>query len=284
MKLAALLLALLAPLSAAAQELVVGTLNVESAADTSPFAVGRVMDRAGFADVWALQEVESLETLTEYTVAAASIAGRASFPRVISESGEITAQHRKSDHLGLVYNSSRLRQVETVELHGLRSTPGPGRLGDADWSLRGALFLRLQDRRTGTEFYVGTVHLKCCGEGRETRAHQARILADWVEQQDVPVIIAGDVNIPVEPGETETDSEAFQTLLSTMTWMAPTNPVPTQCSPRFRSMLDHVFVHLGPNLEPIDATIAETEEVFCEAEVEGGPDHRPVLARFELRK
>ena len=65
--------------------------------------------------------------------------------------------------------------------------------------------------------------------------------------------------------------------------MAPTNPVPTQCSERFGSMLDHVFVRPGPNLEPIDATIAETNEAFCAAEADGGPDHRPVMARFELR-
>lgn len=279
-----ILAATLAASPVAAQELVVATLNVESASDTDPRAVARLIRESDFADVWALQEVDSLESLTEYTVAAASTGRRASFRRIIPESGAITSQHRKNDYLGLVYNSSRLRQVETVELHGIRSVPGIGRLGEAEWDLRGALFLRLQDRDTGVEFYVGNVHLKCCGDdGTATRAYQATILKDWVAGQDTPVIPVGDFNIPVQPDEDGSTSDAFQTLSSEMTWIRPENPMATQCSDGFDSMLDHVFVRPGPNLDPIDVRILEEDDAFCEAESTGRPDHRPLVARFELR-
>ena len=188
---------------AQSRELTIGTLNTESASDTLAFSVAGTIRDAGFADVWALQEVEGLDALEEFTVAAASAGRRSSFRYVMSESGVIASMHRKNDFLGFVYNSSRLRQVETVELHGIRSTPGAGRLGDAEWRLRGALFMRFQDRDTRAEFYIGNVHLKCCGDGAATRAHQVSIINQWIERSDVPVILTGDFNIPIEPDAEE---------------------------------------------------------------------------------
>lgn len=276
---------IIASSAAHAQDLIVGTLNTESSADTTEFHVSQVIQRAGFVDVWALQEVEDFAALEEYTVAAGAAPGRKSFRYVGSESGEVNAMHRKNDLLGLVYNSSRLRQVETIELHGIRSIPGPGRLGEADWQLRGALLVRFQDRNTAAEFYVGNVHLKCCGgDGITTRAHQAEILKEWVERQTVPVILTGDFNIPVQPTSTSgSTSNAFQTLASALDWVRPENPIKTQCSPSFNSMLDHFFVKDGPNLDVIDVNILETQASYCDDEETGGPDHRPLLAKFILR-
>lgn len=273
----------IAPSFACSQELVVGTLNTESGADTNVFSVSQTIQRAGFVDVWAFQEVEDTEALIEYTVAAGAAPGRKSFRYVQSESGEINSQHRKHDLLGLVYNSTRLRQVETVEVHGIRSEPGTGRLGEPDWGLRGALFLRLQDKSTGVEFYVGNVHLKCCGDGVTTRAHQAELLKQWIERSDVPVILTGDFNIPVSPSSpTGSTSAAFATLASVMTWERPKNPVKTQCSPSFDSMLDHFFISEGPNLTTVDVEILETSPGYCSDEENGGPDHRPLIGRFAL--
>lgn len=273
------------PTIAFGQELVVGTFNTESASDTSVFNVSKTIRKSGFVDVWALQEVEDLDALTEYTVAAGSAGNRKSFRRIMSESGEISSQHRKSDYIGLIYNSSRLRHVETVELHGIRSVPGLGRLGDPDWKLRGALIARFQDRGTGAEFYVGNVHLKCCsGDGVLIRAHQAELLKQWVQRSDVPVILTGDFNIPVAPSSTSgaPGSAAFSTLTSAMEWLRPSNPIKTQCSPNFNSMLDHFFLKEGPNIDVIDIEIRETLPIYCADEQNGGADHRPVIGRFSL--
>ena len=171
----------------------IGTFNTESSSDTQPFKVAEIIRAAGKTDVWALQEVASVDAAIEYTVAAGAVSNRKSFRYVVSESGEISAPHRRNDLLAIVYNSSDLRHVETIELHGIRSDPGTGRLGVSNWRLRGALFLRLQHMDTGIEFYVGNVHLKCCGDaGPSIRAHQAEILRQWIDRSDVPVVLVGD--------------------------------------------------------------------------------------------
>ncbi|WP_171231027.1 hypothetical protein [Ruegeria sp. HKCCA6707] len=273
--------------SAYAQDFSVGTLNTESASDTQPFMVSRTIRGVGKVDVWALQEVAGISAVEEYTVAAGAVGRRSSYRAIVSESGTISQQHRRDDQLAIVYNSSRFRQVENVELHGIRSKPGAigGRLGEPDWNLRGALFIRLQDKDTGVEFYVGNVHLKCCGDGKNTRAHQAEIIKAWIERSDVQVILTGDFNIPVQPSSADgnQDSDAFKTLESVMTWERPQNPIKTQCSDDFDSMLDHFFLKEGPNINTIDVTIYETESAYCDAEKVGGPDHRPVVAKFSIQ-
>ncbi|WP_171100097.1 hypothetical protein [Ruegeria sp. HKCCD7255] len=273
--------------SAHAQDFSVGTLNTESASDTQPFMVSRTIRGVGKVDVWALQEVAGLSAVEEYTVAAGAVGRRSSYRAIVSESGTISQQHRRDDQLAIVYNSSRFRQVENVELHGIRSKPGAigGRLGEPDWNLRGALFIRLQDKDTGVEFYVGNVHLKCCGDSKNTRAHQAEIIKAWIERSDVQVILTGDFNIPVQPSSADgnQNSDAFKTLESVMTWERPQNPIKTQCSEDFDSMLDHFFIKEGPNIGTIDVAIHETESAFCDAEKVGGPDHRPVVAQFSIQ-
>ena len=236
-------------------------------------------------DVWAFQEVASIEAAEEYTVAAGAVGNRKSFRFVVSESGEINQPHRRNDLLAIVYNSSDLRQVETLELHSIRSEPGAGRLGRANWRLRGALFLRLQHKATGEEFYVGNVHLKCCGSpGPTIRAHQAALLKEWVESQDVPVILTGDFNIPVAPSSANGNpsSDAFTTLEEAMEWLRPDNPVKTQCNPSFDSMLDHVFFKEGPKITAGAVRILEIQPQYCDLDSEGFPDHRPLVATFEF--
>ncbi len=285
MRYIATVLILFLAVSASAEEIKVGTLNTESGSDTQPFMVAQLIRKIGRIDVWAFQEVASVNAAIEYTVAAGAAGGRKSYRYVVSESGEINAPHRQHDLLAIVYNSSRLRQVETVELHGIRSRPGSGRLGETSWGLRGALLLRLQDRDTGNEFYVGNVHLKCCGgSGPATRAHQAQIIHDWVQQSDVPVIFVGDFNIPVDPASANgnQNSDAFTTLEQAMTWLRPSNPIKTQCSPSFNSMLDHVFFKDGPKITAQGVQVKETQAEYCQLDGEGFPDHRPLVATFDL--
>ena len=58
-----------------------------------------------------------------------------------------------------------------------------------------------------------------------------------------PIILVGDLNIPVVPGSTAADqtSRAFENLNAALTWLAPSNPVRTGCHEGFNSMLDLVF-------------------------------------------
>ena len=169
-------------------------------------------------------------------------------------------------------------------MHGIRSKPGTGRLGKPDWHLRGALFVRLQDMTTGVEFYVGNVHLKCCGSGAGIRAHQAEIIREWISRADVPVILTGDFNIPVAPTSATGNqgSAAFTTLEQVATWLRPSNPVKTQCSPNFDSMLDLFFLTDGPNISMNRVAVRETDPSYCDLDAKGYADHRPVVATFDI--
>lgn len=285
MRLIIFALALFVSTAAQAETLTIGTFNTESGSDTQPYKVAETIRGIGPVDVLAFQEVADINAAVEFTVAVGAVGNRKSYRYVISESGENGQQHRRHDFLVIVYNSSRFRQVETVELHGIRSKPGAGRLGNPDWHLRGALFVRLQDTVTGIEFYVGNIHLKCCsGGGITTRAHQAEIIREWISRANVPVILTGDFNIPVDPASATGNqgSAAFTTLEQVATWLRPSNPIKTQCGPSFNSMLDLFFVTDGPNITIDDVEVREVDPSYCDAEGEGYADHRPVVATFDI--
>ena len=263
----------------------VATFNTESAADTHWFEVATTIRDAGRVDVWLLQEVESEQAAARYAEAAAAWGGN-SYRFVVSESGANISPHRSNDHLAVVYNSTKLRHIETVELHSVRSVPGDGPFGEPKWRLRGALFVRLYDRSTNVEFYVGNVHLKCCDAGKDTRTHQTKLLRNWVDRSDVPVILAGDFNISISPQAENSNlsSTAFTNLNDAMTWLRPTNPTKTQCSPRYNSMLDHFFLKAQNSVTVKVVEILQPDPAYCDAEAHGGADHRPVLGAFTFGK
>jgi endonuclease/exonuclease/phosphatase family metal-dependent hydrolase len=99
----------------------------------------------------------------------------------------------------IIYPTERFRQLGTNEIHVIRSQPDGTPLGRPDWSLRGALVLKLQDVASGKPFQVATIHLKCCDEPT-IRAHQTALLAAELGAGLTPTILLGDSNIPIEPG------------------------------------------------------------------------------------
>ena len=259
----------------------IATFNTESDADTHWFEVSKVIRDAGKVDIWLLQEVESEEVAARYAEATAAW-GRKSYRYVVSESGTNSSPHRSNDHLVIIYNSSELRHVETVELHAIRSSPGVGALGEPRWGLRGALFVRLSDRKTGIEYYVGNVHLKCCENGESIRSHQVDMLLKWVDRADVPVVLGGDFNIPISPQSENGNplSTAFSKLAGKMRWLRPSNPMTTQCNPDYNSMLDHFFLKADDNVDVHDVKILNPDPSYCEADTSGGADHRAVVGSF----
>lgn len=263
----------------------IATFNTESDADTHWFEVAKTIRDARKIDVWVLQEVESNEVAARYAEAVAAW-GRNSYHYVVSESGVNSSPHRSNDHLVILYNSKELRLIETVELHSIRSEPDNSPLGKPMWRLRGALFVRLSDRTTNVEFYVGNVHLKCCDSGREIRSHQVSLLRKWIKRSDVPVILAGDFNIPVSPQSENGNpsSNAFISLEGIMAWLRPTDPIKTQCSQDYDSMLDHIFLKANGNVKAIGVDILQPDPAYCEAETNGGADHRPVVGSFVFEK
>jgi endonuclease/exonuclease/phosphatase family metal-dependent hydrolase len=264
-----------------AGDLQIATFNTESDPhfSTDPANVARTISEMGKFDILALQEVEDAEAVKQYAEAAAhSLKG--TWRSIISESG--VNFDRKSDHLAIIYRSDLFRQIDTRELHMIRSKTGPSPYGEKDWSLRGALALRLQHKR-GQEIQVVTVHLKCCGgDGVAIRTHQSNVLAAEIDTGRFPTIVLGDTNIPIEPGQSAPDAAnlpAFTNLTTGMglKWVAPSNPVATQCSPQFNSMLDQIY---GPPNAVASAEIKFPEQAYCDRENAGYADHRPIVATF----
>ncbi len=113
-----------------------------------------------------------------------------------------------------------------------------------------------------------------------------RPVAEWIKRADVPVILLGDTNIPIEPGQHAGDvaSPAFGKLINDagLIWVEPSNPHKTQCSPRFNSMLDQIY---RAATLPVSGAVAEiqfTGPEYCEGDAEGFADHRPVVGRFSF--
>lgn len=263
-----------------AADLTVATFNTESDDDTQPDKIAEHISKIGPFDILAVQEVESVDALKLYADTAASIlGGRWRF--VVSESGTYADPKRKPDFLGIVYPTEVFRQLATTELHVVRSEADGTPYGAPDWSLRGALVLRLQHMKSGKEFQIATVHLKCCEEP-DIRAHQTGLLAKEIIRTGLPTLLLGDTNIPIEPGAegaTGDHAEAFLNLTTgaNLSWVKPKNPVKTQCNPKFNSMLDQVF---APSPLPTGSAvdIKFPEEAYCDLDAQGYADHRPLIA------
>jgi endonuclease/exonuclease/phosphatase family metal-dependent hydrolase len=264
-----------------AEDLTVATFNTESDDDTQPAKVAQSIGEIGSFDILAVQEVESRDALKSYTEASANANG-GRWRNAMSESGFNT--NRAPDFLGLIYNTDMFRQLGTTEIHLIRSRPDGTHYGDPDWSLRGALVLRLQHIPTGTEFQIATIHLKCCNEP-DIRKHQAALVAEEILKPGLPTILLGDSNIPIEPGAngpTGANLAAFSSLTTGahLAWIKPQNPVKTQCDPQFNSMLDQVYGPAGTRGTGT-ATIKFPEASYCNLDAQGFSDHRPIVAVFQ---
>lgn len=261
-----------------AQDLTVVTFNTESDGDTSPGLVAQQIRQLGDLDVLAVQEVESDSALFSYTKALAEQLG-GKWRYVISESG--TNRTREDDLLGIIYNTDDFRHLATTELHMVRSEDGSGTYGDTRWSLRGILIVRLLHYASDTEFQIATMHFKCCG-APEVRAHQTALLAAELKKLDIPTILLGDSNIPLEVDGSAMSSAnqvAFDNLTThaDLSWAKPVNPISTQCNPSFNSMLDQVYVPAAA-ADSTTATILFDEADYCDGDAGGFADHRPIRA------
>lgn len=253
----------------------IATYNTESDDDTNWSNVAADIGKITGVDIWGLQEVEGQAALNEYL----QTAGAGTWKAVISKSGNATRPDRRSDQLAIMYRTDIFRLLGEGEYYAIRSTPGTGKYGRASSGLRALLYIKLLDKQTGKEFYVSNVHLKCCGNGIATREHQAMLMKDWIDRADAPVILLGDFNIPVAPSEAQgpTNSPAFDIINADLVWSYPNNPIKTQCSPRYNSMLDLFFYSPQVQGWGPQSQIMLTTPAYCAAEANGGADHRPVV-------
>ena len=146
--------------------------------------------------------------------------------------------------------------------------------------MRPMLGLRLASTREDQQLWIGTVHFKCCGNGKLRRKLQSEALTSWVGDQEDPVLILGDFNIPIPTDDPDglTSSEAFKELTSKMTWLRPSNPVATQTG---GSMLDAAFHTDMEDWSP-SAKILDADKDLQQLEDDGFSDHRPLMVKIRI--
>lgn len=263
------------PSFAAAEELKIVTYNIESGSDTQPHLVAADMAEVGQADIWLLQEVAREADVFQLL----NRTGNGRWNYLLSKSGNYNSASGHNDQLAILFNTRALDLLEEVELHATRV-----RADGSPWpNLRAVQFARFRHRQSGEEFWVGNLHQKCCRDSADVRAEQSRVMMEWIKKADVPVILGGDFNVPVEPQDRAGNprSGSFRIISQTLDWQRPSNPMPTHCGEQSTSMLDHFFTSRALNSWNPRTEIALTSAEYCASESQGGADHRPVVLTLD---
>ena len=131
---------------------------------------------------------------------------------------------------------------------------------------------------------MGNLHQKCCEDSADVRAKQSRIMMEWIKKADIPVILGGDFNIPIEPRNRAGNegSASFRVMTETLRWQRPANPIKTHCGEQSMAMLDHFFTSPSIDTWSPRAEIVMTTEKYCRKDNQGYADHRPVILKVDL--
>lgn len=256
---------------ALAQSLSVATFNVESDDDTDPALVATDFARIPPIHVWALQEVESQETLDLFVTTLRQATG-------FNYAGHLgTTGGRYGDFLAYIYIEDAFQSVSFSELADVGGSRHPLLLDGVLWNGQPVMLVNNHFNR-GDE---------------TTRQGQARRLRDWIEDNEDHAIVAlGDFNFDYDfRGARQAGNRAFGIFArgGHASWPQPmciagdNCPVTgTQCNPNYRSILDFVF--LGGIAKEWNAIsdMAFIGENYCRREAGGYADHRPVLAQIQL--
>lgn len=187
----------------------------------------------------------------------------------------------RDDRLQIIFNKERFDLLETKELMEYRAfTLNNG-------THRSPLYVRLQDKVTGTQFIVMTNHL--ARGNAELRKEQAIGLREWARDQNVAVINIGDFNLDFD-FRTDRGNDAFPEMIrdQIFTWVWPADLIDTNWADRDKdgvddyphSMLDFAFV-AGPAKEwsPVCRVIVREGDF---PDDESTSDHRPIELKLTL--
>lgn len=249
-----------------AEELTVVGYNVESGGALAEVVAERIAEIDG-CDLWGLSEVQGDAWAKAFEQAAAVGEGDgADFDYILGTTGA-------SDRLAIVYDAKRFERLETMELQDMNIR---GRV-------RAPLVARLKDKTNGVQFLFMVNHLyRGSAEGR---LEQAKLLNAWAQKQTLPIVAVGDYNFDwgVEDGNTNHDAgyDAF-TANDTFVWVRPETLIKSQCSPKYNSVLDFVFLAGTAREWPARSEILVEEGDCAEAGQREKSDHRPVIATLQM--
>ncbi len=254
------------PWGALAEDLTVIGYNVESGGAKAEIVARRIAEIDG-CDLWGLSEVEGDNWVKLFEQAAAMGEGEgADFDYVLGTTGN-------ADRLAVVYDAKRFEHIETIELSEMNIL---GRV-------RAPLVVRLKDRANDMEFLFMVNHLyRSKADGR---LQQARLLNAWAQKQTLPIVAVGDYNFDwdVEVGNADHDA-GYDALTANdaFVWVRPEMLIKSQCSPKYNSVLDFVFL-AGPAKEwPATSEILVEEGDCADDPNRERSDHRPVIATLTV--
>ena len=258
-----------AVLQSAGQTVVkVRSWNVESGG-SSITTIAEQIAAADGVDIWGLSEVHGFQAVQPFELAAEDGEG-ANYESYFGTTGG-------GDRLLIIYNEDRFELLAEFQLNHI----------NIDQSGRAPLVVHLKVRETGIDFYFMVNHLF---RGNSSKRHQqSRLLNEWAESVDIPVIAAGDYNYDWEVIGGDGDHDLGYDLLTAgniFTWVRPDTLIRTQCSAtssgncRFNSVLDFVFTANMPEAWEANSTILVEPGDFPDNAQTS--DHRVVEGVFEI--
>jgi endonuclease/exonuclease/phosphatase family metal-dependent hydrolase len=255
---------------ASAESLRMIAFNIERGyrSDADLATIVDLMDSVGPADIWALSEGSSADA--QYFL---KHLGPAYYESVRGSVG--------SDYLLVLYRKRKFIRLDWGEI------PLPG----IDGRPRKPLWLHLRTRKAGVEFFVVANHLLRGQLGvsdEPRRSQEAEELKRWVRDGRTAIAL-GDFNFDFRLEYTAEDelasriqrSNAFAVMTENdwWAWVRPDVLVPTQCDPRFDSVLDFAFVAGRAKNWPREITVLN---IGCDDD-DKRPDHLPIDLRITVR-
>tara|TARA_A100001391_G_scaffold191109_1_gene164235 strand:+ start:837 stop:1739 length:903 start_codon:yes stop_codon:yes gene_type:complete len=241
--------------------------NVESGGNDPSFIAQQLTELAGY-DIYCLSEVAD-ENFDRYLTA------------VGEEFTSFNGNTGRNDRLQIIYNSQRfdlLDQKEMMEYRDFVLNNG---------THRSPLYVRLQDKVTGTQFIVMTNHL--ARGNADLRKQQAIGLREWARDQNVGVVNIGDFNMDYD-FRTERGNDAFPEIIrdNIFSWVKPVELIDTNWADNDGdgndnypdSMLDFAFVAgSAKEWNPVCRVIVR-ENDFPDDQTTS--DHRPIELRMTI--
>ncbi len=243
-------------------QLAVVGFNVESR-DAEMQTVSDLVATVRGEAIWGFSEVAN-QTWAERWAAAAGVGESASYQWLLGTTG-------RDIRLAFAYHPGIVELLDSFELHEI----------NVGGNVRAPLVGRFRHRASGMEFLFMVNHLY---RSREERRHQqARLLNEWGAAQALPVIAAGDYNFDWDVKDGDKDHDLGYDLLTAndvFVWVRPDDLIKTQCSERYNSVLDFVFIAGTAKIWPADSEILASQKDYCPDDALKS-DHRPVMAVFE---
>jgi hypothetical protein len=112
------------------------------------------------------------------------------------------------------------------------------------------------------------------------------MLNDYAKSTGAAIVAVGDYNFDWEVVGGDNDHDAGydnMTADHAFEWVRPATLIKTQCDPQFDSVLDFVFVAGDAKSWWGASEILEQQVDYCDWDAQGGTDHRPVRATFDVQ-